>query len=272
MTVREPPAFPPLWADAWGDDVHGLWAELAVADARQRLRWIEPGTFLMGSPANEPKRFNDEGPQHAVRITRGFWLADSACSQALWQAVTGTNPSQLNDDSACPIESVNWDEVRDFLGRLAQVLAITDAIPDLPTEAEWEFACRAGTTAAFSFGANITPDQVNHDGNHPYAGAPKGRYRERTVPVKSLPANAWGLHEMHGNVWEWCADDMRSYGMSDQVAGDPRGLQQQGPEAHRAVRGGSWIGDARHARSAYRRAFRRAVRSDDLGFRFALRS
>jgi len=272
MSVREPPAFPPLWADAWGDDVHGLWAELAVADARQRLRWIEPGTFLMGSPASEPERSGDEGPQHAVRITRGLWLADSACSRALWQAVTGTNPSRFNENLACPVELVSWNDVQDFLGRLAQALATTDATADLPTEAEWEFACRAGTTTAFSFGGNITSEQVNDDGNHPYAGAPKGRDREGTVPVKSLPANAWGLHEMHGNVWEWCADDRRPYGEPDQVAVDPRGPEQQGPEALRAVRGGSYSSFARIARSAFRYARRRGDRDGRLGFRFALRS
>ncbi|HNO60224.1 MAG TPA: formylglycine-generating enzyme family protein, partial [Plasticicumulans sp.] len=211
--ARWPETFPPPFADAWGDDRYGLWAEFVIVtghgSAVQRLRWIEPGTFLMGSPDNEPERLNNEGPQHLVTLTRGFWLADTACTQGLWQAVTGGNPSQFKDDPQNPVEQVSWNDVQKFLRALEGLLPGIEAC--LPSEAQWEYACRAGTTTPFSFGTQVTPAQVNYDGNFPYADGKKGEDRGRTVPVKSLPANDWGLYEMHGNVWEWCADGLRTY-------------------------------------------------------------
>ena len=146
---------------------------------------------------------------------------------------------------------------------------------DLPTEAQWEYACRAGTETAFAFGDTITPQQVNYDGNYPYGNAAKGLYRGCTVPVKALPANRWGLYQMHGNVWEWCDDALRDYAETAVVDGfvlDPAGQRGSGPEALRAMRGGSWCGDGRSARSAYRGASQRGRRARFLGFRFALRS
>jgi formylglycine-generating enzyme required for sulfatase activity len=271
------PALPgrPAWASADGRDDHGRWAEFTVAKVVQRLRWIAPGEFLMGSPADEPQRYDDEGPQHRVRISEGFWLADSACTQALWLAVLGgKNPARFNDDLACPVEQVSHDDVLTFLDALKGKLSGSDQ-PVLPTEAQWEYACRAGTTTPFSFGAQILPEQANYDGNLPYNGAPKGRFRKRTVPVKSLPANPWGLYEMHGNVWEWCADGAyRPYPTlkPGQVAEDPLQPPEQGPEAHRVIRGGSWVNGARDLRSAYRNAGRRGDRDRNLGFRLALRS
>ena len=237
---RYPDPFPPPFADAWGDDEFGLWAQfhLSVAGAElpviQRLRWIEPGTFLMGSPEYEPKRSDDEGPQHLVTLTRGFWLADTACTQALWLGVMGDNPSHFTgDDPERPVEQVDWRRVQDFLRALEALLPGIRA--DLPTEAEWEYACRAGTATPFSFGATITPEQVNYAGSHPYAGAPRGEYRATTIPVKSLPANSWGLYEMHGNVWEWCADGHRDYTPNPII--HPMG-PTTGDETLRVVRGG----------------------------------
>lgn len=272
MTPREPLAFPPAWADAWGDDRFGLWAEFALKGVTQRMRWIEPGEFWMGSPENEPERFVDEGPRHRVRLTRGFWLADSACTQALWLAVSDTNPSRFSDDPQNPVERVGWDDVQRFLNRLNHALPELSALA-LPTEAEWEYACRAGTEGPFNLGEQITPRQVNYNGNRPYADGAKGRFREKTVPVKVLPPNAWGLYEMHGNVWEWCDDAMRKYTAvpEGEAVVDPQGPREQGPEAPRAVRGGSWIGPAGYARSAYRYVDRRGVRNVNLGCRLALR-
>ena len=280
---RRPPAFPPAWADAWSDDRFGLWAEFSVGAVVQRLRWVEPGSYWMGSPDEERALIcnkgaeawaRNEAPRHAVRVTSGFWLADSACTQALWLAVSGGNPGHFKGDDALPVEQVSWDDVQGFLQRLQAGLPEgSDAV--LPTEAQWEYACRAGTETPFSFGATLTTAQANYDGNYPYGKAPKGAYRERTVPVKSLPPNTWGLYEMHGNVWEWCADDQRDYAgtaLPDGALEDPWGPVSQEPEAHRAVRGGSWVYHAGFLRSAIRRRYRRGDRYRYLGFRVALRS
>jgi formylglycine-generating enzyme required for sulfatase activity len=167
------------------------------------MRWIEPGRFMMGSPNDEPQRFNNEGPQDEIAIQEGFWLFDTACTQSLWRAVTGTSPSRFQGDTR-PIERVSWHDVQEFLSVVNAMLPGLDL--SLPSEAQWEYACRAGTTAPFSFGDSITPEQVNYDGNYPYADAEKGLYRGETVPVGSLPANPWGLYEMHGNVFEWAQD------------------------------------------------------------------
>ena len=234
----------------------------------QRLRWIEPGSFWMGSPADEPERWDKEGPRHLVTLSRGFWLADTACTQALWQRVMKDNRSRFKGPDR-PVEQVSWEDVQRFLRALKAKLAGC-AVAGLPTEAEWEYACRAGTETPFSFGAQVTPDQVNYDGNYPYAGGERGVDREETVPVKSLPPNAWGLYEMHGNVWEWCADGQRTYTDKPQV--DPQGNPGEGDAARRAARGGSWINNARGVRSAYRYAFRPGHAAYILGFRVSLRS
>ncbi len=197
---------PPPWADDWGTDDHGHWVTFSITNQQgqkitQRMRWIEPGTFLMGSPENEPGRYDDEGPQHRVTIRQSFWLFDTACTQALWEAVMDENPSQFKGADR-PVETVSWHGCQTFLKRLNERRPGLDLA--LPSEAQWEYACRAGATTPFSFGTNITPEQVNYDGNYPYANGKKGLSRQRTVPVASLPPNPWGLYEMHGNVWEWC--------------------------------------------------------------------
>ena len=251
-----------------GEDQYGHWLRWHYRDIAQTFRWIRPGRFMMGSPHSEPERGGNEA-LHEVRLSRGFWLADTACTQALWWAVLGYNPSVFQGDDQHPVENVSWDDVQDFLHHLRHEHPNTPF--DLPTEAEWEYACRAGTRTPYWFGATITPDQVNYDGRYPYAGGPKGRYRERTVPVKALPANDWGLYQMHGNVWEWCADDLRDYPEGSQRApvDDPIGPTES---ASRALRGGSWILGARYARSAYRLARTRDKRLHGFGFRLALRS
>jgi sulfatase modifying factor 1 len=157
---RRPPLFPPACAFAWGDDRHGLWIDVDVGGAVQRFRWIEPGEFWMGSPEGEPERDNDEGPRHVVRLTAGFWLADTACAQAVWQAVMGDNPSRLKDDPQNPVEQVSWDDVQDFLGRVKEQFLGMQA--SLPSEAEWEYACRAGTDTAFNVGDSLSREQANY--------------------------------------------------------------------------------------------------------------
>lgn len=254
----------PAWAREIGRDHYGVYLDALIAGVVQRLRWIEPGEFLMGSPVEEPGRLGGEGPQHRVRLTRGFWLADTACTQALWQAVCGNNPSEFKDDARNPVERVSWDDVQDFLEELRRLLP--GAAADLPSEAEWEYACRAGTTTPFHFGATIDTRQANYDGRIPSVGGAKGECRQRTLPVKSFPANAWGLYEMHGNVWEWCVDGQRPYTAAD--CEDPRGSDGDS----RVVRGGSWRNEAGWLRSAFRSGWRRGWRFDYLGFRFSLRS
>ena len=281
---RRPPEFPPPWAVAWGDDHFGLWAELAVKTVIQRLRWIEPGRFFMGSDDAERALLRDEAwerwaqnesPRHCVQLTQGFWLADTACTQAMWFAVVGgENPSHFSDDPQLPVEQVSFDDVQGFLRRLQGAFSEGRGV-DLPTEAEWEYACRAGTNTAFAIGATVTPQQVNYDGHYPYGDAAKGLNRERTVPVKALPANRWGLYQMHGNVWEWCSDVLRNYAdtaVAEGVVLDPAGQRGSGPAALRALRGGSWFRLAGTARSAYRGLSQRDARFHYLGFRFALRS
>ena len=246
------------------DLAHGLFLDVSIAGVVQRFRWIEPGEFWMGSPADEAERFDDEGPRHRVRLTQGFWLSETACSQALWQAVMGENPSRFTDDRQNPVERVSWDDVQDFLQKLSEGLASVRA--ELPSEAEWEYACRAGGETAFHWGDAIDPSQANYDGSVAYAGGATGEGRGRTVPVKSFAPNAWGLYQMHGNVWEWCADYRGGY--RDEACTDPRGPDGAG----RAVRGGGWGSGPGRLRSAFRYGWPRDGRNDLLGFRFALRS
>ena len=258
-TLSEP------WMSAEGRDECGRWAELRVNGVVQRLRWIEPGEFWMGSPKDEPERYDDE-VRHRVRLTKGFWLADTTCTQALWEAVLGHNPSKFTGDLQLPVEQVSWDDVtQQFLPALDRTLPGLNG--RLPTEAEWEYACRAGTTTPFFWSEPITPEKLNYDGNHPYNGAPKGLCRERTVPVKDFRPNAWGLYQMHGNVWEWCQDVKADYPTGEAV--DPIGAQEGVEARQRVLRGGSWSSGGRFCRAADRRAREPGARLDSFGFRLA---
>jgi formylglycine-generating enzyme len=237
------------WMHDQGTDAIGRWCEFKVGHVVQRMRWIKPGAFWMGSPADEPERYDDE-TRHRVTLTRGYWLADTACTQALWQEVIGSNPSAFKDDPQNPVDSVSWDDVTGlFLPKLNE--RVPGLNLQLPTEAQWEYACRAGTDTPFSFGKQITTDQVHFDG-----------HREMTtVPVKALPANPWGLYQMHGNVWEWCADGFGDYPPGE--AKDPVFPQDQSTQ--RVLRGGGWIDCGRYCRSAYRSPFEPGDRSGILG-------
>ena len=246
------------WAKAYGekgsDEFATPWADIEIGGAVQRMRWIEPGSFLMGCDPGDSGGDSDEKPQHRVTLTKGFWLADTACTQALWQAVTGQSPSHFKGSADLPVENVSWDDVTGlFLPKVAQRLGVK---LELPTEAEWEFACRAGTQTPYWFGQGIAENQVNFGGK---VG--------KTVQVKGRPANGWGLYQMHGNVWEWCAGSRRQY--SAQAVENPPDDQDQN---FGALRGGSWIGGAGRARSAYRYDYHRVLRSQLFGFRFSLRS
>ncbi|EGV30971.1 Sulphatase-modifying factor protein [Thiorhodococcus drewsii AZ1] len=259
----------PSWASDWGWDDYGAWVEFGIEGKKgqsviQRMRWIEPGSFLMGSPEDEPERMEWEGPRHEVRIQEGFWLFDTACTQALWEAVMGENPSHFKGSDR-PVEQVSWNAVQHF------VESINERLPclglSLPSEALWEYGCRAGTVTPFSLGTNITPEQVNYDGNFPYAGGKKDLYRQETIPAKALTPNAWGLYQMHGNVDEWVQDAWHDNYIGAPTDGSAWGAGEAG--ANRVIRGGSWSYTARVCRSACRSRFAPDIRSDYLGFRCA---
>lgn len=257
----------PAWAKQVVQDPIGYHAELEIGTVTQRFRWIQPGTFTMGSPTDEPGRFDDE-TQHHVVLTTGFWMADSTCTQALWQAVTGSNPAKFRDSSENPVEQVSWDDCQLFLTALNG--QVSGAAFALPTEAQWEYACRAGTTTAYSFGPTITPEQVNYDGyltQNASGPAVKGLRRQKTVPVKSLPPNPWGLYEMHGNLDQWCSDWSGDY--SGHAERNPTGPSSG---TARVVRGGSWYSLAGNCRSAIRASYQPDNRLGNYGLRLAARA
>jgi formylglycine-generating enzyme required for sulfatase activity len=235
-------------------------------------RWTEPltemtfvripaGDFEMGSPAGEPQRSPDE-KLHKVRISRSFYLAQKEVTQAQWQKVMGTNPSWFQSCGAkCPVEKVNWYEAKEFIRRLNQRSNMGFR---LPTESEWEYACRAGTRTAFSTGENLTADQANYDGSYPYAKFAKGKNRGTTTPVGSFSPNAWGIFDLHGNVWEWTSDLYCPY--PDDEVTDPH---PNCDSEMRVIRGGSWYFGADSARSALRYTHRPQDSGFSIGFRLA---
>jgi formylglycine-generating enzyme required for sulfatase activity len=229
-----------------------------VGGSGLKMIWVEPGTFTMGSPASEPDRGSDETP-HEVTLTQGYWLGENEVTQALYEEVMGVNPSQSKGPEL-PVEKVSWDDAIAFIQKLNQRELDAGRRPEgigysLPTEAQWEYACRAGTTTAYSFGATITPEQANF----------KDSNLGKTTDVGSYPANAWGFHDLHGNVFEWTAD---WYGNYPAVAvSDPAGAETG---SKRVIRGGSWYSIGRRVRSAYRDGSSPGLRSIYLGFRLSL--
>lgn len=250
----------PDWATDAGRDQYGLYADAEIVGVIQRFRWIEPASFLMGSHENETGRYDDES-QHQVILTQGYWLADTACTQKLWQAVMQKNPSEFKG-AGKPVENVGWHDVQSFLEQ------VQSRYPELelrvPTEAEWENACRAGTETAFHFDAEITLNKVNYRGTwDDYESWREGALRQ-TVEVKRYPPNAWGLYEMHGNIWEWCQDWYGDY-PSGPLA-DPRGPDSG---VRRVLRGGSWFSRGRSCRSARRFNSSSSDLGSNIGFRLA---
>ncbi len=279
MTFRSHPledGCPPAWASGWGEDEFGIFAEFSVGEASQRMRWIEAGDFMMGSPKDKPRRWGDEGPQHREAIEEGFWLADTPCTQAIWEVVTGSNPSRFKTPDR-PVEQVSWEDCQEFCRKLAE--RIGGPGWRLPSEAEWEYACRAGAETATYAG----PIELKGEANAPvlgpiawYGGNSGDGYdleefedssdwpekeiahmRAGTRRVKTKEPNAWGLYDTLGNVWEWC-EDFWSAGYD---------AERKGPS--RVIRGGSWSTLARLVRAAYRGWYHPGVRFDDLGFRLA---
>ncbi len=248
---------------------------------------IPGGRFVMGSPETEEERIDWEGPQHEV-VLGDFFMGMYPVTQAQWQAVASLpqkeyqldpKPSRFEGVNR-PVEQVTWEDAVEFCTRLSEK---TQRAYGLPTEAEWEYACRAGTTTPFHFGETMTTDLANYRGTDDeqfkwsgsYGRGPKGIYREETTEVGSFPANAFGLYDMHGNVWEWCADHWH-----ENYADKPEELKQNGhlpwlssdEKADRSVRGGSWIDNPRGCRSAIRFDSDPGDRHDNIGFRVVCRA
>ncbi len=225
---------------------------------------IPAGKFMMGSPENEKYRDSDESPQHSVTVPE-FYLGQTLVTQAQWQALMGNNPSSFKGNSKLPVDSVNWLDAMDFCQKLSQKTGHTYR---LPSEAEWEYACRAGTTTPFAFGETITPEIVNYNGNYPYGNAAKGEYRQKTTIVGSFPANAFGLYDMHGNLYEWCLDEWNNNYNNAPADGSARGdINSRDSDKHRLLRGGSWDNNARNCRSANRINITASGRNYNIGLR-----
>ena len=263
------------------------------------MLWIPPGRFWMGSPENEPKRQEREGPQHLVQVP-GTFMSQTPITQAQWREVAGWRagpgeswgrelkpepsffqpsphpmaknwatgmfsllPGEANSDQR-PVDNVSWLDVSEFCNRLSQR---TGRHYTLPSEAQWEYACRAGTSSPFHFGATITSALVNYDGSTTYADGPKGVYRRQTTPVGMFPANAWGLYDMHGNVWEWCLDHWHESYEGAPTDGSAWLNDSASDEGIRLLRGGSWYDFPGYCRSAIRLRFRPDDADSLVGFR-----
>ncbi len=230
---------------------------------------IPGGAFLMGSPENEKNRSDTEVPQHEVTVAP-FWMGCYPVTQEQWRAVAALPQitRELDPDPSGfkgakrPVETVSWHDAVEFCARLSQK---TGRAYRLPSEAEWEYACRAGTTTPFHFGVTITADLANYNGNDTYASEPKGTYREETTEVGSFPPNAFGLCDMHGNVWEWCADPWHEN--YEGAPSDGSVWEEEGKSNKRLLRGGSWNDGPWLVRCALRYRVVPVLRYDDFGFR-----
>ena len=259
--IREQGFVQPQWAERMRTDQYGLYADLMFKGVTQRFRWIQPGNFLMGSLEGDTERLEKECPLHKVILTEGYWLADTACSQALWLAVMDNNPSEFKGIER-PVEKVTWNDVGSFLEKLNS--ENRDVAFALPTEAQWEFACRAGSDTPFSFGEDLTIHQANYNSDYSGTDAEKDGYRAKTVEVKALPCNEWGLYQMHGNIYEWCLDRYSNYPRESPI--DPLGSTG----AYQVLRGGSWFTSSWDCRSAARGWSKSDYGHDWAGFRLSL--
>ena len=223
---------------------------------------IPGGRFQMGSPDSEEGRRSSEGPQHWVSMPT-FYLGKYTVTQAQWAAIAGKNPSCFEGTNR-PVECVSWNDAVAFCRKLSDFIGKEYW---LPSEAEWEYACRAGTTAPFYFGETLTPDLANYDGSSAYGSGPKGTYRQQTTDVGSFPPNAFGLYDMHGNVWEWCAD--RWHDSYDGAPDDGSARSSDNKRAFYLLRGGPWGCGPKRCRSASRHNAEADSRYNYIGFRVA---
>ena len=259
---------PPAWAGGFGVDCHGVFAELVLGEVTQVLRWIPPGEFTMGSPEGERGRWEAEGPQHEVVIGQGFWLGETPVTQAFHRAVTDRDPSEFKGGER-PVETVSWEDAHVFCRGLTELLPVgQQGRVRLPSEAEWEYACRAETSSGLYSGKGLTSADgacPNLDGLAWYCQ----NSHWTTHPVKGKAANAWGLYDMLGNVWEWCEDEWHD--TYDGAPTDGCAWQDGGEEGRsRVVRGGCWFNSARGCRCAFRLRSGPVNRNHFLGFRLVL--
>jgi formylglycine-generating enzyme len=251
-----------------------------AGDERQvaglKLCWCPAGHFTMGSPRTEPERRAGEN-QVEVTLTKGFWTDKYEVTQGDWKRIVGNLPGPITpaggEGEDVPVYNVNYAEAGDFCRKLTEKGRMSGELPGgwefrLPTEAQWEYACRAGTTTATAFGDKISSKQANFRGK-PYNGAEVGPSLNRATKVGSYPPNAWGLHDMHGNVVEWCRDwyHARLPGGSDPDLSSVPGTKNRTGDYSRSRRGSAWTDDGWASRSAFRQRFEPARRYDHIGFR-----
>jgi formylglycine-generating enzyme required for sulfatase activity len=222
------------------------------AGYRETVAWIKAGSFIMGSKSLDGEL--DETPPHRVDM-RGFYIDKYEVTKEDYKKVMGSDPSSTKGCTICPVDNVSWSEAQEYCKKTGK---------RLPTEAEWEYACRAGTTTTFSYGNSLSGDQANFNGKEPFGGVPTGPYKEKTVPVGSYAPNAWGLYDMHGNVAEWCSDwyDAAYYGNS--VKESPTGPKDG---KLKVVRGGAWNANGSSLRCAKRAGYNPTMRLNSIGFR-----
>ncbi|NQZ60588.1 bifunctional serine/threonine-protein kinase/formylglycine-generating enzyme family protein [Crocosphaera sp.] len=242
---------------------------------------IPGGTFMMGSPESEEGRDDDEAQQQVT--VDDFYIGKYEVTQEQWQAIMGNNPASFKKGGKYPVEKVSWNDCQEFCEKLSEKTGLTFT---LPTEAQWEYACRAGTTTPFYYGETLSTDIANYNGKYVYGESKKGVYRQETTEVGSFPANGFGLHDMHGNVWEWCQDDYeKNYQANNKnfqqdankvtanavtlvSASFAPNILLANNSQYKSLRGGSWVSIPNNCRSAIRvNDYRREDRNDNGGFR-----
>ena len=255
---------PSFWTDADAPSA-GTRRKLTINGVEFVFCWIPAGTFMMGSPLEENNRSDDE-IQHEVRISQGLWMLETEVTQGMWIPVMGDNPSRFKSSERLPVENVSWNDCQRYIRKLNAVGLCPQGLKfALPTEAQWEYACRAGTTTPYSFGFSLNGDDANCDGRNPYGTDPPGASIGATSTVGSYQANPWGLYDMHGNVAEWTADWYEGY--SRYRTTDPKGPEQG---LKHVYRGGSWRDNALSCRSASRASAKASEHADGVGLRLVL--
>jgi len=260
-----------------GSPLHGSRAGEARLVEEIEMRWCPDGYFRMGSPPTEAERRPDE-TQVDVKINHGFWIAKHEVTQGMWKRIMKKLPGELSAGAGddFPVYNVNYAEAEAFCKALTNQWQSSGDIPvtwefRLPSEAQWEYACRAGTKTATSFGDRLSSLQANFNGNVPYNSAEKGPALGRTQKVGSYPANAWGIHDMHGNVYEWCRDwyHSRLPGGTDPDLSSAKSTADRNSDGtvSRIRRGGCWSDEGWACRSAFRLKFEPERRADHIGFR-----